>query len=285
MNKTVILSPYDKYISGTMERVFSGDTMVLNCVVNHPCFEDGQILRLYALSTSYATETPFLAGYYEFTGKSTRIELAVDFSKTFEKSVRYSDTYLITKYDGQNDEPLAAAFYGLEWNVPRVLKSPPKTFKASLEKEEIFDDLTICNAKKTLDSLKVKKSADKSTVEKYISDFLKSIDAYSTFEQVDNKDFLWKKITGPVCTVGLSSIKHILSNHLAVSAIEKAGFYVVGINKADSRHIAVAIPCADTFCPMPDLSDCCFFKDGLHIVGVHLADDGQYFEKYLQNEK
>ncbi len=280
MNKTVILSPYDKYISGTMERVFSKDRLMLNCVINHPLYESGQILRLYALSTSHAGEKPYLVGYYESTGKSTRIESLVDFSDVFEKSVRYSDTYLVTKYDGKNDEPLAAAFYGLEWNVPRVLKSPPRVFKASVESEEISDDLTICNAKKTLQSLKDKKSVDKSKVEKYISDFLKSIDAYKSFELIDNNDFYWKKITGPVCALGLSSLRHILSNRLAVSAIEKAGFYVIGIKKDDPCHIAVAISCEDGFCPMPDLSDCCFFDGRFHIVGVHLADDGQYFEKH-----
>lgn len=285
MNKTVILSPYDKYVSGTMERVFSGDSMVLNCVINHPLYENGQILRLYALSTSYAGEPPFLVGYYESTGKSTKIESLVDFSAVVEKTVRYSDTYLVTRYDGKSDEPLAAAFYGLEWNVPRVLKSPPRCLKASVKKEEIVEDMTICNAQKTLQSLKRKTLEDKSIVEKYISDFLKSIDAYNTFELIDNNAFIWKKITGPVCAKGLSSIKHILSNHLAVSAIEKAGFYVIGTKKDDFRHIAVAIPCDKGFCPMPDLSDCCFFDNGFHIVGVHLADDGQYFEKHLQNDK
>ena len=285
MNKTVILSPYDKYISGTMERFFSKDKLTLNCVINHPCYEDGHILRLYALSTSYAGDKPFLVGYYEFTGKSTRVEAGINFSECSEKSVRHSDTYLVTKYDGQNEIPLAAAFYGLEWNVPRALKTTPKIFGSSINNEELSEDMTICNAEKTLNSLKDKKIVDKSIVKKYISDFLNSIDAYTTFDLLDNTDFVWKKITGPVCAKGLSSLFHILSNRPAVSAIEKAGFYLIGIKKDDPHHIAVAIPCDKGFCPMPDLSDCCFYDNGFHIVGVHLADDGQYFEKHLQNDK
>lgn len=292
---SIIISPYTKGVSGTAERTSTESSTSIRFDINHPQYETGDMLRLYVMSTSHAAHSPYLIGYYEAKGSADT--LSGNFTddnlkdKTFSRSD--ADTYLITHYDGKNEEPVAAAFFGLEWNAARFLTATADDGEDKQNADGRIHsehgnsncDAAIANAKKVLGGLKNGKKISKAKIDEYISGVKKTLSAYEPLEgELAADGYEWHKITGKSRITNLSAVSHILSGKYAMSAVNRAGYYIAGIKNDDPCHIAIGIPECRHVCPMPQLRDCCVFSGGYHIAGVYLADDGQYFEKYLQNE-
>lgn len=281
MKRTVILSPYKREFSGTAELIGNS----LRVTVNHPNNLPGTRLKLYALSTSRAATYPCMVGIYEIQGISTDISETISSDALSAAGYRIEDidTYLITTESGSSEEAAAAAFFGLEWNAARFLTRPLGPLKP--KEEPIDSDNTLSNAENILSSLKGGKKVSLEKIDKYINDFKKNIQQFEKCDDVNSSIFEWYKITSPSPVSSLSAVRHILSGKFAASGISSAGYYIAGIKKTDNRHIAIGIPGCRHICPMPQLTDCCSFEGGYHIAGIYLAEDGQYFEKYLQNDK
>lgn len=281
MKRTVILSPYKREFSGTAELM--GNTLRLT--VNHPNNQTGNSLKLYALSTSRAAAYPYIVGIYQTQGTSTDICETISAEDVSACGYRLEDidTYLLTLNSEGEEEAVAAAFFGLEWNAARFLTRP---FNSAQPKEEPIDaDNTLKKAENLLQNIKRGKKVSAEKIDGYINDFKKNIQKFEKCEDVDSAVFEWYKITSAAPISALSAVHHILCGKFAKSGIQSAGYYIAGIKRTDNRHIAIGIPGCRHICPMPQLSDCCSFEGGYHIAGIYLAEDGQYFEKYLQNDK
>ncbi len=308
---SIIISPYAKGVSGTAERVCTADSVSIRFDMNHPAYADGDMLRLYAMSTSHAAEKPYLIGYYEAKGHSGTVSGEFTAESVADRSFNIgdADTYLVTRYDGENEEPVAAAFFGLEWNAARFLSAAPidetgavqrnvkkhENSEKRLKRENTLkkennaphDDIAVANAKKVLGGMKSGKKISRARINEYISGIKKNLDSYEVIggdTELESDGFEWHRITGSSGITNLSAVRHILSGRYAAAAVGKAGYYIAGVKKDDPCHIAIGIPECRHVCPMPQLRDCCVFSGGYHIAGVYLAEDGQYFEKYLQNE-
>lgn len=308
---SIIISPYTKGVSGTAERVCTADSVSIRFDMNHPAYADGDMFRLYAMSTSHAAEQPYLIGYYEAKGRSGTVSGEFTAKAVSDKSFNIcdADTYLVTKYDGDSEEPVAAAFFGLEWNAARFLTADTRgetgtEHKAaqsrekhekpgnhercgSLENSGVQDDMAVANAKKILGGMKNGKKISRAKINEYVSGIKKNLAAYEIIgsdTELESDGYEWHRVTGGSGITNLSSVRHILSGRYAAAAVGKAGYYIAGVRKDDPCHIAIGIPECRHVCPMPQLRDCCVFSGGYHIAGVYLAEDGQYFEKYLQNE-
>ena len=280
MKRTIILSPYKKDISGTAELM--GNSIKLT--INHPAYPTEAFFNLYALSTSKAASAPYMLGRYCADGTSIQIneKISAEALKMSGYNIENIDTYLITISSSSCEEPAAAAFFGLEWNAARFLTSPINVHEKNEELPTA--DTTIENAKKLLSSLKSGKRISEEKINKYIADFTKNIQSYNECTDIDDTEFVWYKITSQKPISTLSSVRHILSSKSALCGITASGHYIAGIKKTNNRHIAIGIPGCRHICPMPQLSDCCSYSGGYHIAGIYLGEDGQYFEKYLQND-
>lgn len=304
---SIIISPYTKGVSGTAERVCTADSVSVRFDMNHPAYADGDMFRLYAMSTSHAAETPYLIGYYEAKGHSGTVSGEFTAESVADKSFNIgdADTYLVTRYDGEIEEPVAAAFFGLEWNAARFLTAAPtedggkahkpvenrekneRNEKTAQKKSAVNDDIAVANAKKVLGGMKNGRKISRAKINEYVSGIKKNLAAYEIIggdTELESDGYEWHRVTGGSGITNLSAVRHILSGRYAAAAVGKAGYYIAGVKKDDPCHIAIGIPECRHVCPMPQLRDCCVFSGGYHIAGVYLAEDGQYFEKYLQNE-
>jgi len=148
MLKTVILSPYCKYASGTMEQTSDAHSIKLRLNLDcRDCNED-DIIRLYALSTAHAAMQPYLVQSFEGNFLSP-LESVIYESDIFSLGYKLweIDTYVITKFTKDTETAVAAAFFGLEWSASRFLK----------DKGEITDvdsDSPLKRAKQILDNRK-----------------------------------------------------------------------------------------------------------------------------------
>ncbi len=275
MQKTVVISPYEKNISGTLTHFIENGTMHIKLNLSAKCSEN-DILRLYALSTSHAALDPYLAEIYDGYCAS------FPESKTEEKDVLGTgykisdfDTFVITRYNEQNEEAIGAAFFGLEWSAAKFLKkdflppSPEADTPMERAKEILGRRKPTCKSQKT---------------DVYATQFSNNCLKYHTVSLNGANGYTWYKIDGAKSITQLSGVAHALSNSNAVLALKQSGHYLAGICKKDFHHIAIAVPSSPNICPMPQLSDCCEYIDGYHIVGIFLANDGQYFEKCLQKQ-
>lgn len=273
MQKTVVISPYEKNISGTLTHFVENGTMHIKLNISAKCSEN-DILRLYALSTSHASLEPYLAEIYDgCCGIFPE-------SKTEEKDVLGTgykipdfDTFVITRYNEHKEEAIAAAFLGLEWSAAKFLKKDNS-------EQAPQPDTPMDRARQILD--KRKSTSPIGNTDIYANEFRTVSEKYDTVTLKGAEDYKWYKITGTKSISKLSAVAHALSNRNAISALEQSGHYLAGICKNDFHHIAIAIPACRHICPMPQLSDCCEYVDGYHIAGIFLAKDGQYFEKCLQ---
>lgn len=281
MKQTVIMSPYKNGFSGMAE--FKEG--FLSITLNHPELMNGEIFRVYLLSTSRAMAVPYFAGDFECGMHSSEITLSV----CAEELVRYgysldnTDTCVITAYDGKNEEAVSAAFFGLEWNAARFLSKKGRDTNENIA--ETFYDSTLSDAQKLIDDMKKGKETDDGTLKKIISSYVLNLKKHHLFKEMSDGDFEWYKIPANCSVTDLSAVGHILSGRYAESALKEAGYYIAGVCRTDNSHIAVGIPSCRRICPMPQLSDCCGFTDGFHIVGIFLSKEGQYFEKYLKNNQ
>jgi len=277
MLKTVILSPYCKYASGTMEQTSDAHSIKLRLNLDcRDCNED-DIIRLYALSTAHAAMQPYLVQSFEGNFLSP-LESVIYESDIFSLGYKLweIDTYVITKFTKDTETAVAAAFFGLEWSASRFLK----------DKGEITDvdsDSPLKRAKQILDNRK--NTNQKENSDFFAKEFSRNVSNHvkATVNGIEN--YHWYKIKHNTTISTLSAVKHTLSGKYALMAINDCGYYLAGINKNDNHHIAIAIAANQNICPMPQLSDCVSYIDGFHIAGIYLGDDGQYFEKYLQNQK
>ena len=279
MLRTVILSPYSKDVSGTFEQNTEGNAIYIKFKISCDNMCDNDILRLYALSTSHAAMTPYLAESFSPEGDTFICEI-------YEKDVlptgyRLSDvdTYVITKFNNSGETAIAAAFFGLEWSASRFLREKSKSEK---EIEETMEkDMPITRASQLLNSRKC--SPDIPKQKEYNREFIDNSKKHPEISILGFDNYKWYKIPKDSVISSLSSVRHTLSGKYAVLATNDSGHFVAGINKNDSRHIAIGIPSGKNICPMPQLSDCTSYTGGYHIAGIFLGEDGQYFEKCLQN--
>ncbi len=273
MRKTVVISPYEKNISGTLTHFVENQTLHIKLNLSARCGEN-DILRLYALSTSHAALDPYLAEIYD--GNSGSFPEA----KIEEKDVLGTgykipdfDTFVITRYNEQKEEAIAAAFLGLEWSAAKFLKKDTNANSPT-------PDTPMDRAKEILGKRKGTLQSQKTDM--YANEFRANASKYHTVSLQGADGYSWYKITDAKSITRLSGVAHALSNSNAISALKQSGHYLAGICKSDFHHIAIAIPECRHICPMPQLSDCCEYVDGYHIAGIFLANDGQYFEKCLQ---
>ena len=283
MKKTVIISPYVKGVSGTLEQEISGDTINIHIVLNHPDYGSDSIIRLYALSTAHAAKMPYLAEIYDGSAG----ELNACIRREDIAAVGYVpediDTYLLTKYTTSGEIPLAGAFLGLEWCAARFLQK--SSALCNEEDEQIREpkpDTPLEQAKELLSSRCTKTISDE-MIDAIIGDFTAEVKEHYAVALPDNSIYNWFRIDKDVPIGNLSAVAHILGGGRTRSALRTYGYYIVGIHRSNKRHIAVGIPSDRQNCPTPQVSDCSAFSDGYHITGIFLANDGQYFEKYLQN--
>ena len=143
--------------------------------------------------------------------------------------------------------------------------------------------MPLSRAKEILQSRKAPTKNDESNI--YAAEFKKNAQKHSKVNIDGENNYDWYKIMQNTVISSLSGVRHALSNKYAAMAINDSGHYLAGICKNDYRHIAIAIPSCRNICPMPQLSDCCNYIDGYHIAGIYLGEDGQYFEKHLQNNE
>ena len=275
MIKTVILSPYCKQASGTIEQTSDANSIKLRLNLDYPHCSENDILRLYALSTAHAAMQPYLVQSFEGNFKSP-VESVVYESDIFSLGykLREIDTYVITKFNKDTETAVAAAFFGLEWSASRFLKN----------KDDVTDvdsDSPLKRAKQILDSRKT--ANRKAESDFFAKEFSENLSKHVKTSVNGAQGYHWYRIEQNTSVSTLSSVKHILSGRYALMAINDCGYYLAGINKNDNHHIAIAIAANQNICPMPQLSDCISYVDGFHIAGIYLGDDGQYFEKYLQN--
>lgn len=276
MKKTVILSPYKKEFSGTA--TLSDDKV--RFTVNHPPYTQNYRLKLYAMSTMRASVVPDTLVSKEMSGRCTELEADNSIAAKALGGCR-ADTYLITVCCGIAEEAVLAAFFGLEWNAARFLDG--KQTEVS-EPEYDTKDCTLDNAQSILDSMKKGNKADREVINGYINEYRHNIQSLEK-HNLKSDSFNWYRVSAGRSVSSLSAVRHVLSGAQAKAAVAGAGYYIAGICNNDSRHIAIGIPGCHHICPLPQLTDCCVFEDGFHITGIFLGDDGQYFEKYLQNQK
>lgn len=285
MKRTIILSPYKNNFSGTAELIPVENSIKVRLTLNHPGPASEGDFRVYALSTSRAAAEPCVLGVFSQSGTSDEFMAELTAERASEAGYRIADidTCLVTVTDGGREEAVAAAFFGLEWNAARFLnRKSPKVEPA--EAGDVTADTTVGNARRLLEDLKSTATVSDKKIEKYIDAFRKEISRFEKCNDLESDGFEWYKITLGNTVTNLSSVRHVLSGGFASAALNAAGYYIAGIRRGDARHIAIGIPGCRHVCPMPQLSDCCSYSCGYHIAGIYLGGDGQYFEKYLQNE-
>ncbi len=273
MRKTVVISPYENNASGTLTHCIENGVMRIKLNLNINCSEN-HILRLYALATSRAALKPYLAEIYDGCMGSFS-EACVE-----EKDVSGSgysiydfDTFVLTRYCDKSETPIGAAFLGFEWNAAKFLK------KEDNEKS-VLPEAPLSRAKDILG--KRKGVAKNGTIDHFAQEFEQNASKYQPTHIQGGDCYNWHKIQGMSVIAELSAVRHALSGGGASNAINAAGHYIAGVCKNDFHHIAIGIPSPQGVCPMPQLADCCEYVGGYHIAGIFLANDGQYFEKYLQ---
>lgn len=273
MRKTVVISPYDKNTSGTLTHCIENGVMRIKLNINTLC-NNNFVLRLYALATSKAALKPYLADIYDGC-TSSMPETCV--SENDVSGSGYSlydfDTFVITKYCEKNETPAGAAFLGFEWNAAKFLKA--ETTEKSINPEQPLEKAkNILNVRKTIKNANL--------TEFYAKEFITNASKHEQLFISGADEYRWYKIPQSTVISSLSSVNHAISNTNGVNAINNSGHYIAGVFKKNIFHIAIGISSPQNNCPMPQLSDCCKYCSGYHITGIFLADDGQYFEKYLQ---
>ncbi|MBQ7900887.1 MAG: hypothetical protein IJ365_02835 [Clostridia bacterium] len=281
MNKTVVISPYQKDISGTLEHNIINDKLVIRLRLNHPEYNQQDIFRLYAMSTSHAARSPYLAEIFDVSDTEFHAEIDKNIAEGSGYNINDIDTYVVTKFNEREEIPIAGAFMGLEWSAARFLKKQDR--HSTQNQSEPRPDTPVENAKQILKSRKKPGSVSKQQIDMFAQKFADSIKDFEKLEISKGDGYEWYKVTSRDVPCALSAVRHVLSNQNAVTAMRSAGHYIAGIAKSDFHHIAIGIPACPHVCPMPQLTDCCDYADGYHIAGIFLANDGQYFEKYLQN--
>lgn len=277
MLRTVILNPYLKQVSGTLEQITDINCIHLKLNLNYTDCTQDDIIRLYALSTAHAAMTPYLVHSFGSDFKSP-IESTIYESDIFSLGYKLFeiDTYVITKYNPGCEIAVAAAFFGLEWSASRFLK-------AKEQNEDADINSPLKRAKQILDDRK--STAQNGEPDFYANEIIQNLSNHPQMAIKGIDNYNWYKINRDVQVSSLSGVRHALSNKYAIMAMNDCGYYAVGILKTNPHHIALAITASRNICPMPQLADCVSYVDGFHIAGIFLGEDGQYFEKYLQNTK
>lgn len=284
MKKTVIISPYVKGVSGTLEQEMTGENIKIHITLNHPAHSSDSILRLYALSTTHAARKPYLAEMFD--GDSQELFACIRGEDI--AAVGYVpediDTYLITQYTAGTEIPLAGIFLGLEWCAARFLQQKEAQMKT---KKICADDepkpATPLNRAKALLSERSGEIVSDEWIDAVAGELEAELGNYSSITLDGDRLYRWYKVDKDIPIGNLSSVTHIVNCGRTRSALRTYGYYIIGLLNRDNRHIAVGIPSDRHNCPTPQVSDCCEFLDGYHITGIFLGNDGQYFEKYLQN--
>ena len=278
MKKTVVISPYHKDVSGTLEHEPYRGGIRIRIRLNHPAFGCEDILRLYALSTTHAARRPYLAEIFDAQSQELCTEIKDDDISAIGYGLDDIDTYVITVYNKDSETAIAGAFLGLEWCAARFLNTSAATVKS----KEPEPDTPLENAKKLLETRKGG-GATQSRIQTIAKSFEATVSGFEQLSITGGDDYSWYRIEGDMQFSAPSAVRHIVSGSATLSAIRAAGHYIAGICKGDNRHIAIGVPACCYNCPVPQVSDCCVFADGYHIAGIFLANDGQYFEKCLQN--
>ena len=284
MNKTIIMSPYSRDVSGTIELTSYNKGIRIRVNINHGNFSENAFFKLYALSTSRAGNNPLFAGLYEITGTATIINCEIS-SDTAEKNgylISDIDTYLLTSCEEEREEPVGAGFLGLEWNASRFLKKVQKN-NDNVILNDPSPDSPMENGKKLLKKMKSKNILSDERLDTFMAQLRKVISKCPRFDDFDEGNFKWYKISEDNMLTNLSSVRHIVANPVAISSVKASGYFIAGINQNNNRSIAIGIPACRHICPMPQISDCCQYANGYHITGIYFDNDGQYFEKHLQN--
>ncbi len=277
MQKTVVITPYQKEVSGTLEHERQFDDIVIRIRLNHPVYQNEDILRLYALSTAHAARRPYLADIFDVQSQLLCARIKPDAVPAIGYALDDIDTYIITVYNQQNETAIAGAFLGLEWCAARFLNTT-----ATTDCDEPKPDTPLENAKILLETHKGA-GATQSRIQAIVKSFETAVADFEQLSLAGGDSYIWYRINGDTQLSAPSAVRHILSGNAALSAIRVAGHYIAGICKDDNRHIAIGVPACRYNCPVPQVADCCVFADGYHIAGIFLANDGQYFEKCLQN--
>ncbi len=283
MKKTVVISPYIKGVSGTLEHESDGGCIRIRITLNHPDLGGDSILRLYALSTSHAARMPYLAEIFDADAR----ELCAVINQEDIAAVGYTpeniDTYLVTEYKSGREKPLAGAFLGLEWCAARFLQqNNASAVKGQVYKDDEPKPNTPIHQAKDLLSARRGEVASSDRIDALAAKFAIEVERYPAISLPGNSIYRWYRIDKDTPIGNLSSVAHIVKGHRTRSALHTYGYYIIGILTGDKRHIAVGIPSDRQSSPTPQVSDCSGFLDGYHVTGIFLANDGQYFEKYLQ---
>ena len=284
MKRTVIISPYVKGVSGTLEHEREGDFIKIHIMLNHPELGSDSILRLYALSTAHAARKPYLAEIFDADAGDMTACIRYEDISAFGYTPEDIDTYLVTEFASGREKPLAGAFLGLEWCAARFLQQ--NNLKTA-GNDAVTDDEpkagTPLNRAKELLSIRQGGMVSNERIDALIGELVVELREYSAVSLTGNNLYHWYRIDRDIAVGRFSSVAHIVNGSRTRSALRTYGYYIIGILKRDKRHIAVGIPGDRQNCPTPQVADCSEFLGGYHITGIFLANDGQYFEKYLQN--
>ena len=160
MKQTVIMSPYKTGFSGMAE--FKDGFLAITLNRAEPADED--VFKVYLLSTSRAMAEPYFAGDFESRGHSAEINISVREDELIRHGYNFEniDTCVITLCNGDKEEPVSAAFFGLEWNAPRFLSK--KSCNPNETADEIYCDTTLSDAQKLMNDMKKGKETDETTL-------------------------------------------------------------------------------------------------------------------------
>ena len=284
MKKTVVLSPYINGVSGTLEQEMTSESIRIHIVLNHSARGEDSILRLYALSTSHAAKKPYLAEIFDADARDMTACIRREDIVAVGYSPENIDTYLLTEYTSDKEKPLAGAFLGLEWCAARFLQQKNSLIsqEGNCADYEPNPGTPLNRARELLSERQGERVSDE-RIDALVYEFGAEVSKYSAISFPGNSLYRWYRIDKDIPVGNLSSVTHIVTGSRTRSALRNYGYYIIGILSHDGRHIAVGIPSDRQNCPVPQVSDCSEFLDGYHITGIFLANDGQYFEKYLQN--
>ena len=283
MKKTVVISPYVKGVSGTLDHESDGGCITVHIRLNHSAGEDS-ILRLYALSTAHAVKMPYLAEMFDGRSEDMSALIGKDDLNAVGYAMEDIDTYLITEYSPEGEWALAGAFLGLEWCAPRFLQPKYKLPNStqSVSTDEPLPNAPLSKAKEILDERR-NGAFGAEYADAAAERFGAEVSVYPVVTIKGCDMYRWHRIDNAAPIGLLSSVAHIIKGSRTRSIIGTYGYYVAGVCRRDAHHIAVGIPSDIHIDPSPQVSDCSRFCDGYHITGIFFAKDGQYFEKYLQN--
>ena len=222
MLRTVILNPYLKQVSGTLEQITDINCIHLKLNLNYTDCTQDDILRLYALSTAHAAMSPYIVHSFGSDFKSP-IESTIYESDIFSSGYKLFeiDTYVITKYNPVCEIAVAAAFFGLEWSASRFLK-------AKEQNEDVDINSPLSRAKQILDDRK--STSQNGEPDFYANELIQNLSKHTqmTIKGIDN--YNWYKINPHHIALAITANQNICPMPQLADCISYVdGFHIAGI--------------------------------------------------------